>query len=73
MASTRQTTCSLYTSRHTTGLKFTPYTFLSLNALYSEDGEILRGTEGEARSAHIQFPAKATAAPKNCCGQLGCL
>lgn len=71
MASARGTTCSLFTSRHRTGLKFTPYTFLPFTGLYSEDGVILRGTEGEARSSKTQVPAKATAAPKNCCGQLG--
>ncbi len=70
MASKRVTTCSLFTSRHPTGLKFFPYTFLPFTGLYGEDGEILRGTEGEARSAKTQFPAKATAAPKNCCDQL---
>lgn len=66
----RATSCKLHTSNHRTGIKFNPYTYLPFHGLYSEDGKILRGSEGEASSAHPQIPAKATASPKVCCGQL---
>lgn len=70
MASKRETVCKLHTSQHRTGLKFDPYTYLPFNGLYSEDGELRRGSEGEAKSAQTPIPARATSAPKNCCGQL---
>lgn len=70
MSSKRNTVCKLHTSNHRTGLKFDPYTYLPFNGLYNEDGTLLRGSEGEAKSAHTQIPAKATATPKVCCGQL---
>lgn len=70
MSSQRATHCKLHTSRHRTGLKFQPYTFLPFHGLYSEDGKVLRGSEGEASSSDVQIPARATAAPKNCCGSL---
>lgn len=66
----RATSCSLHTSSHRTGLKFFPYTYLPFQGLYTEDGRLLRGTEGEASSSQTQIPALATAAPKNCCGSL---
>ena len=65
---TRATVCRLHTSRHRTGLKYMPYTHLLFHGLYGEDGMILRGTEGEAKSPYTQIPAKATPARKNCCG-----
>jgi hypothetical protein len=70
MASQRATSCKLHTSSHRTGLKFDPYTYLLFHGLYTEDGVVRRGTEGEARSASVQIPALATPVPKNCCGQL---
>lgn len=70
MASDRATVCRLHTSTHRTGLKFDAYTYLPFHGLYSEDGEIRRGTQGEAQSASSPIPARATAVPKNCCGQL---
>lgn len=71
MASKRQTTCKLHTSQHRTGLKFAAYTYLPFHGLYTEDGELRRGTEGEAKGPETPIPAPAVAAPKNCCGQLG--
>ena len=71
MASKRATTCELYTSSHRSGLKFDAYTYLPFHGLYSEDGELRRGAEGEAKSSVTPIPAPAVAAPKNCCGQLG--
>lgn len=62
--------CKLHTSQHRTGLRFTAYTYLPFHGLYTEDGQLLRGSEGGARSAHVQIPALATPVPKNCCGQL---
>lgn len=70
MASKRATVCKLYTSNHRTGLKFDPYSTLLFAGLYSEDGELRRGSEGQAKSATTPIPARATSAPKNCCGQL---
>ena len=64
----RQSVCKLHTSTHRTGLKFDPYTVLLFHGLYSEDGEIRRGTEGEAKGSYTQIPAKATPAKRNCCG-----
>lgn len=67
----RQTTCNLYTSTWRNGLKFFAYTYVPFLGLYAEDGEILRGSEGQAITRQTVIPAKATPAPKVCCGQLG--
>ena len=70
MASQRQTVCRLHTANHRTGLRYFPYATILLTGLYTEDGQVLRGTEREAKSSHDPIPAPATAVPKNCCGQL---
>lgn len=52
-------------------MKFAPYTYLMFHGLYTEDGELLRGSEGQAKGHETVIPAPAIAAPKNCCGQIG--
>lgn len=66
----RDLTCRPHTSSHRSGLRGFAYSWLPFVGLYTEDGQVLRGTQGQAKSAHTPIPAKATATPKNCCGQL---
>lgn len=67
----RRTHCDLYTSRARNGIKFDPYTYIPFVGLYTEDGYVLRGTEGQANVRPTQIPAPATPTPANCCGLLG--
>lgn len=71
MSSVRATHCELWTAHDPSGLKFTPYTYVCLKGIVTEDGTTLKGTEGEGFKAGTK-PAEplSTAAPKNCCGQL---
>lgn len=70
MASQRATTCQLWKARHVTGLSFFPYAYLPFHGLYTEDGVVLRGTQGEAQSAKPLLQALQIPSKKNCCGQL---
>lgn len=71
MASVRATHCDLWTAHDRSGLKFSPYTYVVLKGLVTEDGTTLNGTEGEGYKAGTQpVEPLSTAAPKNCCGQL---
>lgn len=67
----RETSCQLYTSSSRTGLKFYPYTYIPFVGLYTEDGRVLRGSEGEATRRPTPIPAPTVAVPQVCCGQLG--
>lgn len=67
----REQNCNLWTSRYRNGLKFTPYTYVPFVGLYSENGVILRGTEGQANRRPTPIPAPTTAAPAVCCGLMG--
>jgi len=67
----RETVCNLWTSRARNGLKFFPYTYIPYVGLYSEDGLILRGSQGGATRRPTPIPANTVSVPKVCCGQLG--
>lgn len=67
----RETVAHLYTSNARNGLKFLPYTYIPFVGLYTEDGLVLRGTEGQANRSPTPIPAPAVNVPSVCCGQLG--
>lgn len=71
MASLRATHCDLHVAHDRSGLKFSPYTYVVLKGIVSEDGTTLRGREGEGyKAGTAPIEPLSTAAPKNCCGQL---
>lgn len=67
----RQTSCQLFTSTARNGLKFFPYTYIPFVGLYTEDGRVLRGSEGQANRRPTPIPAPAVGVPQACCGVLG--
>lgn len=67
----RATSVNLWTSSARNGLKFFPYTYIPFKGLYTEDGRLLRGTEGSATRRPTPIPAVVVAVPSACCGQMG--
>lgn len=67
----RQTSVQLYTSSARNGLKFYPYTYVPFKGLYTEDGLLLRGSQGSATRRPTPIPAPLVNVPSACCGQLG--
>jgi hypothetical protein len=68
MGSARATHCELHTAHDKSGLKFTPYTYVVFTGNVTEEGTVLRGTEGQGARAGTEQGdwALSTATPKNC-------
>lgn len=67
----RETVSRLWTSSARNGLKFFAYTYIPFVGLYTEDGRVLRGSEGQANRRPTPIPAPTVNVPQVCCGQLG--